>query len=167
MAEHALSWAEDQDPFGHVMSQAYPHINAKCFTRLLESFEESLKDKFPDFMGARGISAMTNRYTMAVKRVVKYPDTVITGARISEVRPDRVFVIFSVWSVRQNIMVAEFQAWVVFFNHDKGVTVELPREGGVYNELYRNLLRRAEESNRAVQRWHMKKIAGSPAQEKL
>lgn len=76
LAEHTISWAEDQDPFGHVMAQAYPHVSAKCFVRLLESFQEQLKDKFNDFMAATGIGAMTNRYTLAIKRVVKYPDTV-------------------------------------------------------------------------------------------
>jgi hypothetical protein len=76
LAEHGISWGEDQDPFGHVMAQTYPHICAKSFTRLLESFQEQLKDKFPDFMAGRGISVMTNRYNQAGKRMVKYPDLV-------------------------------------------------------------------------------------------
>ena len=50
-------------------------------------------------------------------------------------------------------MIAEFQAWVVFFNHSKGVTAKLPSEGGVYSDLYRSLLRRAEESSRVFENW--------------
>jgi len=153
MAAHAISWAEDQDPFGHVMSQAYPHINAKCFTRLLESFEETLKDKFPDFMAGHGISAMTNRYSMVVKKVAKYPDMIITGARIVEVRADRFFVIFSIWSVKERAIIAEFQAWVVFFNHSEGKTAKLPSEGGVYKDLHTQLARRAEISRLAFESW--------------
>jgi hypothetical protein len=76
LAEHGISWAEDQDPFGHVMAQTYPHICSKSCMRLVESFQEQLKDRFPDFMAGRGISIMTNRYTQIGKRMVKYPDLV-------------------------------------------------------------------------------------------
>lgn len=76
LTQHNVSWAEDQDPFGHVMWQAYGHISAQCFNRVIESFQEPLGDKFQEFMTARGISAMSRRITMDVKRVVKYPDLV-------------------------------------------------------------------------------------------
>lgn len=81
LAEHPVSWAEDQDPFGHVMAQAYAHISAKCFTRFLESFHEKLQDEFPKFMSGRGIGPMTNRYTMTIKTPIKYPDLVCPPSR--------------------------------------------------------------------------------------
>lgn len=76
MTEHAISWAEDQDPFGHVMVQTYMHIFARCFNRLLESFQEHLKDEFHTFMSPQGIGPVTNNLTLRMKRVIKYPDLV-------------------------------------------------------------------------------------------
>ncbi|KAH8425944.1 uncharacterized protein LDX57_003683 [Aspergillus melleus] len=76
LTQHSVAWAEDQDPFGHVMFQTYGHISAQCGNRVIESFQEHLGDKFPEFMTAKGISAMSRRITITVRRVVKYPDLV-------------------------------------------------------------------------------------------
>jgi hypothetical protein len=76
LVEHGVSWAEDQDPFGHVMGQTYPHVISKTFTRLLESFQEVLKDKFSELVAGRGISVMTNRCNLTAIQMVKYPDLV-------------------------------------------------------------------------------------------
>lgn len=76
LTENPLSWADDQDPFGHVMTQAYAHYAGNCFMRLLESFQGQLRDKFSDFMSGSGIGPMTNNLTLKIKRVVKYPDLV-------------------------------------------------------------------------------------------
>ncbi|PLB43822.1 hypothetical protein P170DRAFT_514137 [Aspergillus steynii IBT 23096] len=153
LTQYSVAWAEDQDPFGHVMWQAYGHICAQCFNRVVESFQEHLGDKFQDFMTARGISAMSTRITMDVKRVVKYPDLLITGARISEVHPDRFLWRFSVWSTKQRAAVAEAEGWTVFFDHRTGKKADLPREGGVYANLHAALVRRAEESTQVRRKW--------------
>lgn len=76
LSENLLSWADDQDPFGHVMAQAHAHYAGNCFVRLLESFQAHLKDNFSDFMSGHGIGPMTNQFTLKIKRVVKYPDLV-------------------------------------------------------------------------------------------
>ncbi|KAI9038736.1 uncharacterized protein KD926_010471 [Aspergillus affinis] len=148
-----VAWAEDQDPFGHVMWQAYGHITGQCFNRIVESFHKHLGDKFQEFMAASGINAMSRRITMDVRRVVEYPDLLITGARISEVRPDQFFWRFSVWSTKQRVAVAEAEGWMVFFNHRTGKKVDLPREGGVYADLHAALVRRAEESTQVRRKW--------------
>ncbi|GES62056.1 hypothetical protein ATEIFO6365_0005003200 [Aspergillus terreus] len=84
LAEHPVSWADDQDPFGHVMTQAYAHVNGKCFNRFLESFHEKLQDEFPRFMSGRGIGPMTNKLNLTIKTPIKYPDLLLTGIRIAE-----------------------------------------------------------------------------------
>lgn len=76
MSEHPISWADDQDPFRHVMGPNYANLAGNCFIRVLESFEEQLKDQYPDFMSGSRIGPMTNNYTMKISRVAKYPDTV-------------------------------------------------------------------------------------------
>ena len=76
LSENPLSWADDQDPFGHVMTQAYAHYSGNCFIRVLESFQANLKDEFPRFMSGKAIGPMTNKTSLKINRVVKYPDTV-------------------------------------------------------------------------------------------
>ncbi|KAJ5985698.1 hypothetical protein N7522_012894 [Penicillium canescens] len=161
LAEYGISWGEDQDPFGHVMAQTYPHIGAKSFTRLLESFQEQLKDRYPDFMAGRGISVMTNRLNQAGKRMVKYPDLLISGIRIAEVQSDRFFVIYSIWSVSQNTLVCEVNSWIVFVNQKTQKKVNIIEEGGEYSELHASLVRRAAESQHTLKIWEEKQKARS------
>ena len=76
LSEHPVAWAEDQDPSGHVMFQAYFHITSRCFIRVWETFEEQLKERFAGFMNGGGIGAVSKSYNVSVKRVAKYPDLV-------------------------------------------------------------------------------------------
>lgn len=76
MTEHGIVWADDQDPFGHVMGAAYPHYIAACNFRVFESFEVQLKEKFEDLLKARGIGVITKTYTVDLQRPVTYPDSV-------------------------------------------------------------------------------------------
>ena len=77
MTEHGVVWADDQDPFGHVMGAAYPHYFAVCNFRVFESFETQLKDKYEDLFKARGIGVITKTYTVDLLRPVTYPDSVL------------------------------------------------------------------------------------------
>ncbi|KAJ6140205.1 hypothetical protein N7471_006691 [Penicillium samsonianum] len=163
LSENLLSWADDQDPFGHVMAQAYVHYAGNCFVRLLESFQDRLKDNFSDLMSGDGIGPMTNQYTLKIKRVVKYPDLIIAGAHISDVRSDRIHVVYSIWSVTQNAQAAEVHTWVVFFDHKQKRTVNLTEEGGVYQSLHASLTERAAESNDTLKAWEEKQAQNADA----
>ncbi|KAJ5108355.1 hypothetical protein N7456_005030 [Penicillium angulare] len=156
LSEIPLSWADDQDPFGHVTAQAYGHYVVNCFVRLLESFQHQLKGNFSDFMSGRGIGPMTNQYTTKIKRVVKYPDLLIVGTRILDVRSDRIQVVYSIWSVAQNALTAEVSTWIVFFHHKKKRRVNLSEEGGVYQALHASLVERAAKTRRALEEWEKK-----------
>ncbi|KAJ6181228.1 hypothetical protein N7519_011689 [Penicillium mononematosum] len=163
LSENPVSWADDQDPFGHVMAQSYMHYAGNSFIRLLESFEGHLKDEFPRFMSGRGIGAMSKQCSMKAKRVVKYPDLLITGVRILDVHMDRIRVDYYIWSVTQNVLVTEFQTWIVFFHHKEQRLVNLAEEGGVYQSLHASLTERAAESRRTLNAWEEKQAqkAGS------
>lgn len=76
MLEHAVTWADDQDPWGHIMNAGFPHYSSACNYRLFESFQEQLKDKFQDFIKARGIGVIVKTTTLDIKRPVSYPDAV-------------------------------------------------------------------------------------------
>ena len=76
MLEHAVKWADDQDPWGHIMNAGFPHYTSACNYRLFESFEEHLGDKFQDLIKARGIGVIVKTTTLDIKRPVSYPDAV-------------------------------------------------------------------------------------------
>jgi hypothetical protein len=76
MLEHAVSWADDQDPWGHIANASFPRFSSACNYRLFESFEAQLKDKFQDFIKARGIGVIVKSTVLDIKRPVVYPDAV-------------------------------------------------------------------------------------------
>lgn len=80
MIEHGVVWADDQDPWGHIMNARFPHYTSACNFRLFESFEEHLKDKFQDLMKVRGIGVIVKSSTLNIKRPVTYPDSVSQAA---------------------------------------------------------------------------------------
>ncbi|KAJ6026040.1 hypothetical protein N7444_013719 [Penicillium canescens] len=147
LAEYGISWGEDQDPFGHVMAQTYPHIGAKSFTRLLESFQEQLKDRYPDFMAGRGISVMTNRLNQAGKRMVKYPDLVFR-------------YLFDLVRVPEYPGLRS-QLLDCFRQPEDTEKVNIIEEGGEYSELHASLVRRAAESQHTLKIWEEKQKARS------
>lgn len=83
MLEHAISWADDQDPFDHVANASFPRFTSACNFRLFESFEAQLKDKFDDLMKARGIGVIVKSTQLDIKRPVSYPDAVSTTVHSS------------------------------------------------------------------------------------
>lgn len=84
MVERGVLWAEDQDPFGHVMQSQYMHFLGTCFHRVMESYDEFLnEEEYNAMIQAKSVAPMVHKYELAIKRQVKYPDSVrITVQRI-------------------------------------------------------------------------------------
>lgn len=76
MTEHGFSWADDQDPFGHVGGATYARLIFKANFRVFESFSKVLGDKYDDLYRAKGAGVLIRSYTMDLKRQVMYPDCV-------------------------------------------------------------------------------------------
>ena len=77
MVERGVVWAEDQDPFGHVMNTAYPHFFGINMHRVMESFDQWLDEKEYNLMiQGKSIAPVLWRYEMELKRPVTYPDSV-------------------------------------------------------------------------------------------
>ncbi|RYP57844.1 hypothetical protein DL770_010571 [Monosporascus sp. CRB-9-2] len=153
MMEHGVVWADDQDPWGHIMNAGFPHYASACNFRLFESFEEHLKDKFQDLMKARGIGVIVKTSTLDIKRPVSYPDSIIVANRIDEVKPDRYHVTTTMWSLRQQAPVAESNGWVVFFDYSKGKPANLIEAGGVYANLHAALSEQSKVTNQKRAEW--------------
>ncbi|KAI0022807.1 hypothetical protein F4780DRAFT_731613 [Xylariomycetidae sp. FL0641] len=153
MLEHGVVWADDQDPWGHIMNARFPHYASACNFRLFESFEAQLKDKFQDLMKVRGIGVIVKTSTLVIKRPVSYPDSIIVANRIDDVKPDRYHVTTTQWSLRQQAPVAESNGWVVFFDYSNGKPANLLDAGGVYADLHAALTEKCRLANLKQIEW--------------
>ncbi|MCJ1431236.1 hypothetical protein MMC27_000587 [Xylographa pallens] len=153
MTEHGVVWADDQDPFGHVGGATYIHLLFKCNFRLFESFAKTLKHKYEGLFRATEVGVMTKTYATDLKRQVTYPDCLLIAPRITEVKPDRYFCVTSIWSYRQQAIVAETSGYVVFFDFQKGKVANLLDYGGVYADLHADLLERSKISTALNEKW--------------
>ncbi|KAB5518908.1 hypothetical protein GE09DRAFT_1259071 [Coniochaeta sp. 2T2.1] len=173
MMEHGVSWADDQDPWGHIKNAQFPHFISACNFRLFESFEEHLKDKFQDLMKARGVDVIVKNTTLTINRPVSYPDAVSTvcqterwivvATRIDDVDPDRYHATTTIWSLRQQAPVAESNGWVVFFDYFQGKPANLSERGGVYADLHAALSEKSKLAKQKGGQWedaHPKKHKG-------
>ncbi|KAF4815957.1 hypothetical protein CGCSCA5_v006911 [Colletotrichum siamense] len=165
MIEHGVVWADDQDPFGHIMNAGFSHFASSCNFRVFESFEAQLGDKINDFMNAKGIGVMVKKFTVDIKRPVSYPDSIICAVRLGEVRPDRYFITTTMWSLRQQAPVAKSKGWIVFFDYGKGKVANLVEAGGVHKDLYEALSVKCSEMNETAAAW--KKAQPQKKQHKL
>ncbi|KAF5496849.1 hypothetical protein CGCS363_v007899 [Colletotrichum siamense] len=165
MIEHGVVWADDQDPFGHIMNAGFSHFASSCNFRVFESFEAQLGDKINDFINAKGIGVMVKQFTVDIKRPVSYPDSIICAVRLGEVRPDRYFITTTMWSLRQQAPVAESEGWIVFFDYGKGKVANLVEAGGVHKDLYEALSVKCSKMNETAAAW--KKAQPQKKQHKL
>lgn len=77
MVERGVLWAEDQDPFGHVMHSQYMHFFGTCFHRIMESYDEFLSEQeYDDMINGRTVIPAVRKYDLDIRRQVKYPDSV-------------------------------------------------------------------------------------------
>jgi acyl-CoA thioesterase FadM len=77
MVERGVLWAEDQDPFGHVMQSQYMHFFGTCFHRIMESYDEFLSEQeYDDMINGRTVIPAVRKYDLDIRRQVKYPDSV-------------------------------------------------------------------------------------------
>lgn len=84
MVERGVLWAEDQDPFGHVMQSQYMHFLGTCFHRVMESYDEFLsQQEYDDMIHAKSVVPAIRKYDLDIRRQVKYPDSVCLEARES------------------------------------------------------------------------------------
>jgi acyl-CoA thioesterase FadM len=77
MVERGVFWAEDQDPFGHVMQSQFMQFLGTCFHRVMESYDEFLSDaEYNDMVLAKTVIPVVRKYELSIRRQVMYPDAV-------------------------------------------------------------------------------------------
>jgi hypothetical protein len=72
---------------------------------------------------------------------------------ITEVLPDRYYGITTMWSLKQQAIVADCRGYVVFFNFDTGKIADLVKADGAYKELYNALTQRKDREAAIAAKW--------------
>ena len=91
----------------------------------------------------------------------------IVATRLTEVLPDRYHGITSIWSLRQQAIVAYLRGYVVFFDYGRNKPANLLEAGGVYADLHAGLTKRAKKANEVAAKWEKEKEDVKPLREKL
>ncbi|KAI1346523.1 hypothetical protein F5Y01DRAFT_308222 [Xylaria sp. FL0043] len=103
--------------------------------------------KFKDLIKVRGISVIIRTITLDIKRPVSYPDSIIIANMIDEVKHDRYHVTTTIWSLKQQVPVAETNGWVIFYDYSKGKPASLIQAGSIYADLHAALVEKARVGN--------------------
>ncbi|KAI0017194.1 hypothetical protein F4780DRAFT_772437 [Xylariomycetidae sp. FL0641] len=125
MVEHGVVWAEDQDPYGHVM---HSHLGAR---------------KCDDLVRGRGVIIVVRKYELDIRRQVRYPDSVIVAYRQGHIEPTRNNGTVAVFSLKQQAIVATI----------KGATTYIDVKTGRPPALYEAYVQKSEDSKRLQEKW--------------
>ena len=71
---------------------------------------------------------------------------VLVGNRVTQIQPDRYFTTTTIWSLRQQALVAECAGWVVIADFATGKPADLTKTGGPYNRLHAFIADKAEKA---------------------
>ncbi|KAK2598177.1 hypothetical protein QQS21_005729 [Conoideocrella luteorostrata] len=159
MVERGVLWGEDQDPFGHVMHTQYMHFLGVCFHRVMESYDEFLsEEEYDDMIHARGVVPVIHKYELNIKRQVKYPDSLIAGFRQEKIEPTRNIGITSLYSLKQQRIVAEVKGWVTYVDMRTGKPVDIRTLGGGWARLFDGFTKKSEKARELREAWEKKAV---------
>lgn len=114
-----VQWGE-QDGFGH--------INNMHFIRWFESARIAYLLKCGARMTTEGIGPILASVKCDYRRQVKYPDTVIVGARIVKIGRSSMKMEHQLFSTKQNEIAAEGESTVVLFDYENQRSHPIPIE---------------------------------------
>ncbi|KAI1384496.1 uncharacterized protein F4822DRAFT_415370 [Hypoxylon trugodes] len=154
MVERGVVWAEDQDPFGHMMHSQYTHFFGTCIHRVMESYDEWLsEEEYDDMINARNVVPVLRRYTMDIRRQVKYPDSLIAAYRQELIEPTRNSGTTSLFSLKQQAIVAETKGSGTYMDVKTARPVDIRTLGGGWLAVYEGLAKKSERANALKEKW--------------
>ncbi|KAF2728287.1 hypothetical protein EJ04DRAFT_504337 [Polyplosphaeria fusca] len=155
LTEIPIDWSGDQDPNAHVSNPVYARYASAGNMRLFESFGEAVGDKFAGMVRGKGIGPVLRGYQYNLMRMCNYPDSVrvLVGNCLSDVKGDRYFTTTTIWSLRQQAVVAECTGWVVFADFATRKPVDLTKAGEPYDKLHALISRKAQEAWERKEKW--------------
>lgn len=148
MIERSVVW-EDQDAYGHVHHTKFMHYLSYCYYRIMECYDEQLKEEdYNNIVYGKRVMLVIRKTELDIKRQVKYPDTVsgtfqlcdvmslimvklIAAYRQKKIYPDRNSGTTSLFSLKQQRIVAETKGAAVYVDAKTGRPVDNRTLGGV------------------------------------
>ena len=117
--ETPIAWGE---------MDAYQHVNNIVYFRWFEGARIAYLDaiNFRDPAANEGIGPILHSTRARFRRALTYPDSVLVGARVTELSPDMVTMEYRVVSRRVDELAADGTAVVVPFNYTLGQRAQLP-----------------------------------------
>ncbi|KAI0095962.1 hypothetical protein F4814DRAFT_457555 [Daldinia grandis] len=156
MVERGVVWAEDQDPFGHVMHTQYMHFFGQCFYRVMESYDEFLSEQeYDDMINAKTVVPVVRRYSLDIRRQVRYPDSLIAAYRQELIEPTRNTGIASLFSLKQQVIVSEVKGSVTYMDVKTGRPVDIRTLSGGWPAVYDGFTKSSEHSKVLKGKWEM------------
>ncbi|KAI5917753.1 hypothetical protein F4810DRAFT_636687 [Camillea tinctor] len=154
MVEHGVVWAEDQDPFGHVMHAQYMHFLGTCFYRVMESYDQYLsQEEYEGMVHARTVIPVVGKYELNIRRQVKYPDSLIAAYRQEKIEPTRNSGTTSLFSLRQQTIVAEVRGSTTYVDVKSGRPIDIRTLGGNWPALYEGFTNKSTDAMAKKAKW--------------
>jgi acyl-CoA thioester hydrolase len=121
IAEIPLRWS-DMDAFGHVNNARY--------VTFIEEARIAYIQKMLGVTGlnAEGVAPILGSVDCRFLAPVVFPDTLLVGARVTEVRENRYKVEHEAWSQAMARVVLSGNSWVFCYDYDQGQSVSVPTE---------------------------------------
>lgn len=114
-----VQWGE-QDGFGH--------INNMHFIRWFESARIAYLLKCEIEMTSEGVGPILAAVSCNFRKQIKYPDTVIVGARVTKIGRSSMRIEHQLWSEQHQAVAADGDSTVVMFDYQNQCSFEIPRE---------------------------------------
>ncbi|KAI0805667.1 hypothetical protein GGR55DRAFT_690385 [Xylaria sp. FL0064] len=164
MTERGVLWAEDQDPFGHVNQSRFMHFLGVGFHRTVESQGEFLSEQeYNDMVHAKTVIPVIHKYELQIRRQVRYPDSLIIACRPERMEPTRYHLTTSLFSLKQQAIVAEVTAWVTFIDAATGRPIDLRSLGGGWPKVYEGYVKKVEQAQALKEKWEKTKSSAIKA----
>ncbi|ETS74344.1 hypothetical protein PFICI_14210 [Pestalotiopsis fici W106-1] len=154
MVERGVLWAEDQDPFGHVMQSQYMHFLGTCFHRVMESYDEFLsQQEYDDMIHAKSVVPAIRKYDLDIRRQVKYPASLIVAYRQDLIEPTRNHGTTILFSLNQQAIVAEVKGSFTYMNATTGRPINIHNLGGGWARLYEGFTIQSQQAAALKAKW--------------
>ncbi|PVH96305.1 hypothetical protein DM02DRAFT_720419 [Periconia macrospinosa] len=154
MVERGVLWAEDQDPFGHVMQSRFMQYLGICFHRVMESYDEFLSEEEYNGMNtAKTVVPVVRKYELEIRRPVIYPDTLIVAWLQESFEPTRIVGTTSLFSLKQQAIVAEVKGSATYMDAKTARPVDIRTLGGGWLKLFDAFSQKSEKTKALREKW--------------
>jgi len=109
---------------------AFQHLNNVIYFRFFESVRITYFEKigFLKYMEEKNVGPILTSTKCKYLKQIKYPDTLIIGAKVPEIKENRFLMEYAMGSMQKNTIVAIGKADVVCYNYKLNKKEVIPQE---------------------------------------